>query len=208
MKLKSLIIALLAVVLIIPAAANSATLNFDYENGNLDSAAGEFTFDILLGNVTMTNVDAWNLAFTINRDNRTDVPFSFKIDDSVYTDSNYALSGSDGSEYQIVLTPSSGDYSSFEFFGGDTNASGYADQWRPGGVIARITLDNVQYCDWFNIELEPGNSFLLDDTMMNMESFDYVAGTTAYKVHVTPIPSALFLMLTGLMGIAGIRRRK
>jgi hypothetical protein len=199
MKAKSIKIAILAALLIIPSAVNAATINFDYENGTLNAAARTFTFDILLENTGLANVDGWNLGFDITRKGSTD-PFSFTFDSTIKTNPAYVLESS--FDYQIVISPPTGSSSSFSFVGGDVNTLATPGLYLPGGILARLTLDDVEYCNWFDITLNESNSFLFDSTI-NTESILQLT----YEVHVVPVPAAIWMLGSGLFGLIAVRRK-
>ena len=73
--------------------AQAAGVLFDWENGQLDSGAGTFTFDILVGDITgLANLDGWQLEFCITRMGGPGDPFSFNFID-ISGDSEYVFLG-------------------------------------------------------------------------------------------------------------------
>ena len=198
MKGKAFIILLLAAVLIFPVAADSATVVFD--NGVLDASAGTFTFDILMGGVTLDDVVAWSLSFDISRRDSNE-SFSFHFDPDAVSESNYVFYDN-SFDYFLEIDDISGDGTTYSFIG-DDSGSDLSGNYQPNGLLARITLDDVAYGDWFAIDLEAVNSFFEATDF----SIDYIQPLD-YDIHVVPIPAAVWLLGSGLVGLAAVRRRK
>jgi hypothetical protein len=197
MKGKALIL-ILAAVLIFPVAADSAAVVFD--NGVLDAAAGTFTFDILMGGVTLDDVVAWSLSFDISRRDSND-SFSFDFDPDAVSDHNYIYFGN-SDDYYVKIEDVSGVGHTYSFIG-DDSAADFSGDYIANGLLARITLDDVAYGDWFTIDLEAVNSFFEATDF----SIDYIQPLD-YDIQVVPIPAAVWLLGSGLVGLAAVRRRK
>ncbi len=185
--------------------AQAASVLFDWENGVLDSGARTFTFDVLVGDMTgLADLGGWQLDFDITRRDSSDT-FSFNFID-ISGDSEYVFFG-DTFDYQVVLDPEPSDPNSdtYNLFGSDLTNSGAGVVPGSGPVgllLARIVLDDVEFCDWFTITLNLPDSFLLDSG----SGLELLSGT--YDVHVVPIPGAVWLLGTGLACLIAIRRRR
>lgn len=181
--------------------AQAASVIFDWENGFLDSDAGTFTFDILMGDLTgLANLDGWELDFNITRMGGPGDPFSFHYVD-ISGDSEYVFFG-DTDSWQNIITDEGGG-AEYNFFGGDLTGSGSGVIPGMDGVgflLARIVLDDVEFCNWFTITL---NSGLFFDSGSGLEIIE-----GSYDIHVVPIPGAVWLLGTGLACLIAIRRRR
>jgi hypothetical protein len=198
MKIKTTIVALLAALLIIPGAANSATIIFD--NLVADSGAGTLTFDILAGDMDLANVAAWNLEFDITRIGSS-ADFSFSTA-NVSTDANYLFLGRAGS-YQTAITPAAPALAnSFNFYGNDIDDAFAGVTDFMGKLLARFTIDTYTPGDVFDIALNASQSFFLDIDFASESITPLV-----YQVPV-PVPAAVWLLGSGLMGLIAIRRKR
>lgn len=181
--------------------AKASSVIFDYENGVLDSVAGTFTFDILVGDIgPLADLDAWNLEFNITRQAPdAGVPFSFNTKSKADTinNPNYVFFGNSG-DWDMVIT---GGPSTYNAFGGDLTVDGAGKENPEGLMLATLILDDVKYCDWFDINVLPANSFFLDS---NGDPDSIACGLV--EVHVVPIPGALWLLGSGLVCLIGLRR--
>jgi hypothetical protein len=199
MKMKALVITFMVLLLVVPASVNASSVIFDDVNGVYDGALREFTFDIVLGDIgPLVDVDGWNLVFDITRQGSA-ATFSFTFDPAVPTYANYVLGSS--FDYGVTITPDVASSAAFNFFGGDTTTDG-SGTYNPGGVLARLTLDDVDPLDLFDIVLDGANSFLFDS------NFDIDSITTlGAEVQVVPIPAAAWLLGSGLLALVGLRRK-
>jgi len=183
--------------------AQAACVIFDWENGVLDSGARTFTFDILVGDIIgLADLDGWQLDFDITRMGGPGDPFSFHYID-ISGDSDYVFFG-DSFDWGNDINDLGGG-ANYNFFGGDLTGSGGGVTPGSGGVgslLARIVLDDVDFCNWFTITLNSGFSFFFDSGSGLQE----LGGT--YDIHVVPIPGAVWLLGTGLLCLIGIRRRR
>jgi hypothetical protein len=184
----------------------AATVIFDYEHGTLNEDAGEFTFDVLVGDISdMPNFGGWQLTLGITRQGE-DLPFSFHFDPDIVKDPDYVLHGNSDQYIAYITPPQPPSASAYQFLGGDIHdeqngSIPIADA--EGKILARLTLDEVEYCDWFVIEILDSGQSVFMDSELNMYPIE--VGTKL--VHVVPIPPALILLGSGLIGLIGLRRR-
>ena len=183
--------------------AQGASVLFDWQNGDLDSVARTFTFDILVGDISgLSDLDGWQLDFDITRMGGPGDPFSFGFID-IYGDSDYVFLG-DSFDWENQINDLGGG-ANYNFFGGDLTNSGNGVTPGSGGVgllLARIVLDDVEFCDWFTITMNIPDAFFFDSG----PGFEVLSGT--YDIHVVPIPGAVWLLGTGLACLIAIRRRR
>lgn len=183
--------------------AGASSVIFDYEHGTLDSGAGTFTFDVLVGDIgALGNLEGWQLDFDITRLTDPDRPFSFHFDPLVVDNPDYVFYGN-SYEYDIIITPDNPpNVADYNLFGGDLTADGSGIVDPEGKLLATLILDEVKYCDWFLIEIDAGYSYF--------ENSDYewepLSGT--YEIHVVPIPATVLLLGSGLIGLVGLRRKR
>jgi len=141
--MKKLLMFLLTGFLVIgfASSATAASVIFDDANGELDSVAGTFTFDILVGDIGgLVNLDAWNLDFTITRLTDPGDTFSFHYVD-VSSDTDYVFFG-DSQYYDFQISPPNPpDASQYDAFAGDLTASGSGGSG--GNLLATLILDDV-----------------------------------------------------------------
>lgn len=182
--------------------ARASSVIFDYENGVLDSGAGTFTFDILVGDIgPLDNLDAWNLEFNITRQAPdAGVAFSFNTESKADTINNpdYVFFGNSG-DWDFVIT---GGPATYNAFAGDLTVDSMGKSDPEGLMLATVILDDVEFCDWFDIDVLAANSFFLDSD----GDFDSIPDGR-FEVHVVPIPGALWLLGSGLIALVGFRRR-
>ena len=172
--------------------AKASSVIFDYENGVLDSGAGTFTFDILVGDIgSLANLDAWNLEFNITRKTDPGVSFSFNTEtkSGTVTNSNYVFFGNSG-DWDFIIT---GGPSTYNAFAGDLTIDGLGQSNPEGLMLATLILDEFKFGDYFYIDVLQANSFFLDSAG-NIDS-------------IVPIPGALWLLGSSLVCLIGLRRR-
>jgi hypothetical protein len=184
---------------------NAAELKFDYENGQL--VGDEFTFDILVADIDpLANLDLFQIDFRVYRDDGGIMaPFTFDVDMGIGADPNYVFYNDSFAYSAFVTPPPPGPAQEFEASVADLTNSGNGVTDAVGKTLARITLDHVQYCDWFIFEVFDSSVF-----SDNAQNDIFLAGGN-YQVHVgpvVPIPGAFMLMASGLLGLVGFSRRK
>lgn len=184
--------------------AQAASVVFDWENGVLDSGARTFTFDILVGDIVgLPDLDGWQLDFDITRQGGPSDSFSFNfVDFSVTPDADYVFLGNSFDYDGVITDLSGGSLNNYNLFIGDLTANGLGVAGPEGMVLATIILDDVEFCNWFTINLDPAGSFFFDSAGV------LGALTGSYDIHVVPIPGAVWLLGTGLLCLAGIRRKR
>ena len=169
-----MVLAIMAVLMVVPAAQADTSVNIQYTEINLGG-------------------DLWQYDFTIMNTSLADDEYSYL--------SSVALDFEEGACVTVLSSP---------------------DDWSIGSFIGDLpdTTDYVEmYSDAMDYDALFGNRLLLSITA------DYQLGEIAYEAEFSdhgafenwtsvtgtasavPVPGALWLLGTGLMGLVGIRRR-
>lgn len=163
-------------------------------------AGGSFTFDVIIDDLGgLPNIDGFDLMLALTPQTNAE----FQITDFTTPNSAYVFSGdSDG----ILYTPIGNPY----ILGvGDItgSGSGVAATDAIGSLMATIGIDvtSANFCEWYTVSIHDGVPSQIIDTDLNPSPITLAGGN--YSFHVVPIPGAIWLLGTGLIGLVGLRRK-
>lgn len=159
------------------------------------NTAGSFSFDVFLLDTTLPEVDGFTCNLKATGDAGLAMPEASVLGPTLPDYIFY------GDSWVFFANNPGGDLTSLSFGGINDSGSGYEGQ----GLLGQVTLEypELPYCTWIGLEIASG-SFL---SAPNSEEDLVVTLDKSYNVHVAPIPGAIWLLGSGLLGILGIGRR-
>jgi hypothetical protein len=194
---KSIIILLTLGLIIASGTAYAATVDL-HGLTKVAPSKGTFFFDVDISDVgSLPNWDSWQLFLTMTGGtNANFVNFS-----NLATNEDYLFFGDSG-DYSFFLGSLG-----FIAVGSDFTPSETGVTAEVGDLLARITVDvsNAQPGEVYTISLLPERrNWVQDDT----GEFDFITQLQPdYSFQVVPIPGAVWLLGSGLIGLLGLRRR-
>lgn len=156
----------------------------------------QFSFDILINDIDpLTNLDFWQLGLALSPESGATF-----VSASGDTDSNYVFFGdSDDFDYTLL--------SPYRITVGDltTSTEGHTDV--ADNLLATVMIDisNADVCDWYSINLFDSSYTFFGDKDFNVQYA--IALDKDYQFHVVPIPGAVWLLGSGLLGLFGLKRK-
>lgn len=198
MKMKLLLVGIAAVMLICSGGiAQASSVYVGGPNNPEVAIGGIFTIDIFVDTIApLANLDFWQLGLQLNGPGNV----KFAPATNVSTFSNYVFYGN-SSDYQAVILTNS------TMTVGDLTVSktGVADV--AGKLLARINFDmnSAGLGQMYSLSLFDSGYTYFGDASFNMVG----DVSLSYQFHTpqVPIPGAVWLLGSGLVGLIGLRRK-
>lgn len=159
----------------------------------------QFSVDIVINDIgPLDNLDLWQLGLALSPGSGAKfVSASGSTDpDYVFYGDSYDFGYSLLNDYQLTV--------------GDATASKIGKTDVVDKLLATVWIDisNAEVCDLFSIFLfDSSYTFFGEDLDAGGELDFNIVLAQAYNFHVVPIPSAVLLLGSGLVGLIGLRRR-
>ena len=200
MKFKNMFIMIALMMALMFSAGISQAAQVSIVGPSTVMAGGSFTFDVMIDDLGgLPNIDGFNLVLELTP--QTNAKFQ-TID---FTTSNLAYvfyGNSDGIMY--------------EYYVGNSYILGVADMTDSGSGVAAsdaigslmvtigVDVTSAIFDELYTVSIYDAFPNLINDDTLNPSAITLADN---YSFHVVPIPGAIWLLGTGLIGLVGLRRK-